>query len=146
VNLKLKDQAELWGRRTAPLTSVSKEEFKYKIEVMIDPALCPNAVTYIKLELCLWEVISEHDGAMHLVFVSSKYPDIIFHPFQRRELITQSEVENPGFISWVHCRQQCPTNMVSLTFLPLREPKGPKAIIEVDVNKRSSLNKIAFKC
>ena len=49
------------SKRTAALTSVSKGEFKYKIEVMIDPALSPNAVTYVKPKLCLGKVISEYD-------------------------------------------------------------------------------------
>ena len=83
--------------------SVFKGELKYRIEVMIAPELDPSAVTYVKLNL--WEVISEHDGIIYLVLVSSECSDILFYPFQRCELIPQTEIKNPSFIGWFHCRQ-----------------------------------------
>ena len=73
---------------------------------MIDPALSPNAVTYVKFKWCLWEATSEDGGTMHLVFVSSECPYILVDPFQRRQLIPQTEVKDPSSISWLHCDQQ----------------------------------------
>ena len=50
MNFEIQEPKLNDGERTVPLTSVSRGEFKYKIEVMIAPALSPNAVTYVKFK------------------------------------------------------------------------------------------------
>ena len=94
---------------------------------MIAPALSPNTVTYVILKWCLRETTSEHDGAMHLVFVSSECPDILVYPFQRCQLISQTEIEDPSFIGWFRSRQR---TQLQLDFrspcLPSGNPRGPR--------------------
>ena len=81
---------------------------------------------------------------MYLVFVSSECPYIIFHPLQRCELIPQTEVKDFSFSDWRHCRQQYSTTIrFSPTLFALREPERPKAIIEANINDRSSLKNIS---
>jgi len=98
--------------------SISKGEFKYKMEVMIDPALSPNAVTWIKLKLCFGQAISQHDEAMHFVFVFPECPNIFFHPFQHCELISQTKVKNSSFIGWFHFINRFNHNLI-FAHLPL---------------------------